>query len=205
MSDTLIFRTTPMLPRIRTIFGALALCAVATACADNSGSPTDPTVSLKGGVSGGGGGGGGTTAPKPGQIQPVSVAATCDKGSSYSVSIRKGFADRAELTILAFASATPTGPAIPPSTLQGTSIGGYTTMTMVNDATGALMYGQAGGFGYSVPSYRIVTLTSTLPVGTTPVRFTWTNQQLDGITFQPDLTTIPVYETCSAVVNVFAK
>ena len=184
----------------------LAIVAVMTslalaACTDSTAPVADAAPLLKGGTGSGGGGG------SAGKIQTTSGQATCDKGSTYAITVRKGFQNRAELITNVVASPIPTGPAIAPSTLRGTSIGGYTTFTMTNNTTGALLYGRAGGFGYSVPSYTVTETAGggTLPVGTTQIRFVWSNQQLDGITFQPDLTTIPVYETCTLVLNVVAR
>ncbi|MCC7054523.1 MAG: hypothetical protein IT355_14735 [Gemmatimonadaceae bacterium] len=169
------------------------------ACADATAPAADAAPLLKGGSGSGGGG------ASVGQIQAVSGIATCDKGSRYAITVRKGFQKRAELVTTASASPVPTGPAIAPGTLRGTSIGGYTTFTMRNDASGALLYGHAAGYPYAAPSYTQTESAGTLPVGTTPIRFEWINQQLDGVTFQPDLSTIPVYETCTLVLNVVAR
>jgi hypothetical protein len=199
--------------RFRLILAALVLSTVATACTDSTAPVQAGAPSLKAGVPGSGSGGGGTGGgtggggggTSVGQIQATGTVATCDKGSTYAITVRKGFQNRAELVINASANPIPTGPAIPPSSFPGTSIGGYTTFTMVNDATGAVMYGFAGNTGYSVQSFTQTTLAGTLPVGTTVVRFTWVNQQLDGIQIPADLASVPVYETCTAVLSIFAK
>ena len=192
-----------MFSRMRSSAGALLMLAAVVGCTDSTApQPATGVLALKGGTGGGGGGGGGVSV---GSIITTSGTATCDKGSTYAVTIRKGDQKRAALTIVATASAVLTGPAIPPSTLRGTSLGGYTTWTMTNDATGALLYGVGRGIGYSAASFTETVVTTTLPVGTTPVRITWLNQQLDGVTFQPDLSQIPVYETCTLLLNVSAK
>lgn len=187
--------------RIKSAAVAVITAFALAACTDSTAPASDATPLLKGGSGGGGGGGGASV----GKIQQTSAVATCDKGSTYAITVKKGFQNRAELTTTVTASPIKTGPAIPPSTLQGTSIGGYTTFNMKNNATGALLYGHAAGYAYSASSYTQTETAGTLPVGTTVIRFEWINQQLDGVTFQPDLSTIPVYETCTAIVSVVAK
>lgn len=176
-----------------------------TACSDQSSpiAPQDPAPSLKGGTSGGGsgsGGGGGTTV-KNGRIDRVSAAATCDAGSSFTVTLQRGFDDRIEAVISAFAAAEPTGPAIPPSTFPQTSLGGWQEFRIADEAKGLTVMSFGGTQGLSTTSYQITNLGRGLPAGSYTFTFTTINRQEDGVTDYLYLKTLAPHETCTATIN----
>lgn len=197
----------------------LVASALATACSDGTApSAASPNVSVSrasgsggggtggggtgGGGTGGGGGGGGGTTTVAGKVQRTSAAVACDAGSTMSITIQRGFQNRAEVVLTAFASPEPTGPAIPPSTFPMTSLGGWWNNRLIDSTTGKSVVGWGGTMGASTPSFQETILGGSLTPGVHVLTFTATNQQLNPPNVVPDLTTLPIHETCTASVTV---
>ena len=199
-----------MIPSVRSVLSLLVLATVATACTDSASSPLEP-VSLKGGSAAGGKGGGGkggtTPVPPPapapvyGRITTVGAAATCTAGSSMSVTLRRGLDDRIEAVIVAQAAAEPTGPAVFPSLFPQTSLGGWQTFRIADDAQAATVMSFGGTKGLSTTSYQITNLGRGLPPGNYTFTFTATNYQENGVIDYLYLQTLPPHETCTATLN----
>jgi hypothetical protein len=192
---------------VRQFATLITLAFAATACADSSASPLEP-VALKNGSKGGGKGG--TTPPPPpapvyGVIDRVSAAAVCTQGSSYALTLRSGADNRIEVVINATAAAEPTGPAIFPSTFPQTSLGGYTTFRIADDAQGVVASNSGGNKGLSTVGYTTTMLGRGVPPGTYNFTFTVTNYQQNGVLDYIYLQTLPPYETCTATLTTTAR
>lgn len=185
---------------LRFSIGLLAVGSLLTACADST-SPLaslDAPPSLKNGV---GGGGGSAPAPKNGRIDRVSAAATCTAGSSFGITLQRGFDDRIEAVIVARAATQPTGPAVPPSLFPQTSLGGWQSFRVVDAASGLNVMSFAGTQGLATTSYQITNLGRGLPAGSYTFTFTTVNRQENGVTDYLYLQSLAPHETCTATLN----
>ncbi|MCC7054434.1 MAG: hypothetical protein IT355_14290 [Gemmatimonadaceae bacterium] len=198
---------------VRAALALLVLASTATACTDSSSSPLEP-VSLKGGSGGGGGGGGGggkgggtpaPVVPVYAVIDRVSAAATCTAGSSMTVSLRSGRDNRIEAVIVGTAAAAPTGPAVFPSLFPQTSLGGYETFRIADDAQGVTAMSFGGTQGLSTVGYTITNLGRGVQPGTYTFTFTATNYQQNGVIDYIYLQTLPPHETCTATLTTTAR
>lgn len=122
-----------------------------------------------------------------------------------SVTLRRGFQDRIEAVIVATASATPTGPAVPPSLFPQTSLGGWQTFRIADEVAGVTAMSFGGTQGLSTTTYQITNLGRSVAPGSYTFVFTAVNYQQNGVVDYLYLQTLPPHETCTATLNVTAS
>ena len=175
------------------LLGAFVFSSAALASGGGGGGGGGGGTGGGGGGTGGGGtggGGGGGTAVKYGAISRVSSAATCDAGTSISVTLDKGANNQIQGQMDFAGGTNPDGT----STLLG-----RWTISLHNDTTGA----SVGGLITSFPdttSLRDTNLFSGVTPGSYDLSLNFAKRQVDSVS-----STDPVLETCTAHFFVVAK
>ncbi|MEQ1693421.1 MAG: hypothetical protein ABMA00_19165, partial [Gemmatimonas sp.] len=117
----------------------------------------------------------------------------------------KGANGRATVAISATAAATPVGPAGAPSTFPQTTLGGYWSFRVTDDATGAPLMGFGTTMSLSATTVVWTTLGGTMTPGVHTFTLNGENRWISGENSFAILSVAPVTQTCTASITVVAE